>query len=60
MPTWLVRMPLLRGELQVIMPELQPDGLALSLVWPRRKQWLPKVDALLNVLSELEIAGPLS
>jgi len=60
MPTWLVRMPLLRRELQVIMPELQPDGLALSLVWPRRKQWLPKVDALLNVLSQLEIAGPLS
>lgn len=60
MPTWLVRAPLLRGELKVIMPELQPDGLALSLVWPRRKQWLPKVDALLNVLSQLDITAPLN
>lgn len=58
-PTWLIREPLRRGELVVILPELQPDGLPLSLVWPRRKQLLPKVDALLNVLSELAIAQPL-
>lgn len=55
MPTWLIREPLARGELQVILPDMQPDGLALTLVWPRRKQLLPKVDALLSVLGELAI-----
>ncbi|WP_318358153.1 LysR family transcriptional regulator [Enterobacter sp.] len=58
MPTWLIHEPLQRGELRVILPQLQPDGLALSLVWPRRKQLLPKVDALLAVLSQLVIARP--
>ncbi|AVR05796.1 LysR family transcriptional regulator [Pluralibacter gergoviae] len=55
MPSWLVRRALARGELEVILPEQQPDGLPLTLVWPRRKQLLPKVDALLAALGELEI-----
>ncbi|WP_437615837.1 LysR family transcriptional regulator [Erwinia sp. V71] len=55
MPTWLIREQLSRGELQVILPQWQPEGLPLTLVWPRRKQLLPKVDALLNALSGLEI-----
>ncbi|MXP55400.1 MULTISPECIES: LysR family transcriptional regulator [unclassified Pantoea] len=55
MPSWLVREPLARGELEIILPEQQPDGLALTLIWPRRKQLLPKVDALLAALAELEI-----
>ncbi|KGT86894.1 LysR family transcriptional regulator [Enterobacter cancerogenus] len=55
MPSWLVREPLARGELEIILPEQQPDGLALSLIWPRRKQLLPKVDALLTALEELQI-----
>lgn len=58
MPTWLIHEPVQRGELTVILPQLQPDGLTLSLVWPRRKQLLPKVDALLNVLGALSIAQP--
>lgn len=57
MPTWLIRDALARGELEVILPQIQPDGLALTLVWPRRKQLLPKVDALLSALSELDIGG---
>jgi DNA-binding transcriptional LysR family regulator len=57
-PTWLIRKYLAAGELEIVLPELQPDGLPLTLVWPRRKQLLPKVDALLNALSALEIAGP--
>lgn len=57
MPTWLIRKQLKQGELEILLPQLQPDGLALSLIWPRRKQLLPKVDALLAVLSELNIAG---
>lgn len=55
MPSWLVRKPLARGELEIILPEQQPDGLALTLIWPRRKQLLPKVDALLAALEGLEI-----
>lgn len=55
MPTWLIRDALARGELERVLPHIQPDGLALTLVWPRRKQLLPKVDALLCALSELDI-----
>ena len=55
MPSWLVREPLARGELEIILPEQQPDGLALTLIWPRRKQLLPKVDALLTALEALQI-----
>lgn len=55
MPSWLVREQLASGELEIILPEQQPDGLPLTLVWPRRKQLLPKVDALLEALGELQI-----
>ena len=57
MPTWLIRDALARGELEIILPHIQPDGLALTLVWPHRKQLLPKVDALLCALSGLDIGG---
>ena len=57
MPTWLIRDALARGELERVLPHMQPDGLALTLVWPRRKQLLPKVDALLCALSELDIGA---
>ncbi|WP_039057307.1 LysR family transcriptional regulator [Enterobacter sp. Bisph1] len=60
MPTWLVHRQIARGELQLILPHCQPPGLALTLVWPRRKQLLPKVDALLTALSALEISPPLA
>lgn len=55
MPSWLICEPLARGELEIILPMHQPDGLMLTLVWPRRKQLLPKVDALLDALSQLQI-----
>ncbi|NUL38282.1 LysR family transcriptional regulator [Kosakonia sacchari] len=60
MPTWLVHEHVQRGKLQVIMSQCQPHGLALTLVWPRRKQLLPKVDALLMALGALEISPPLA
>lgn len=60
MPTWLIHEPLARGELEIVLPELQPAGLALTLVWPRRKQRLPKVDALLRVLGNLDISQPMT
>ena len=55
MPSWLIAGPLQRGELEIILPQQQPDGFALSLIWPRRKQLLPKVDALLTALEQLPI-----
>ncbi|MCE0491157.1 LysR family transcriptional regulator [Pantoea sp. Mb-10] len=55
MPSWLVQDALARGELEIILPQQQPDGLPLTLIWPRRKQLLPKVDALLTALSALTI-----
>lgn len=58
MPTWLIHEQLRRGELEIVLPELQPAGLALTLLWPRRKQLLPKVNALLTVLGELDIVEP--
>ncbi|WHQ73169.1 LysR family transcriptional regulator [Pantoea sp. Lij88] len=55
MPSWLIQRAVAAGELEIILPHLQPDGLTLSVVWPRRKQFLPKVDALLSALSALAI-----
>lgn len=55
MPTWLIRDALACGDLERVLPHMQPDGLALTLVWPRRKQLLPKVNAMLCALSELDI-----
>lgn len=53
--SWLAQGALARGELEIVLPQQQPDGLALSLLWPRRKQLLPKVDALLSALAALPI-----
>ncbi len=55
MPSWLTQHAVKQGDLEIILPQLQPEGLTLSVVWPRRKQFLPKVDALLSALTALEI-----
>ncbi|MEN4743172.1 LysR family transcriptional regulator [Pantoea agglomerans] len=55
MPSWLIQHAVKQGDLEIILPQLQPEGLTLSVVWPRRKQFLPKVDALLSALTALEI-----
>jgi DNA-binding transcriptional LysR family regulator len=49
--TWLVRNELQSGELVVVMPELTTEGLPLHLVWQLSRQLLPKVDAMLELLS---------
>ena len=54
-PSWLIQTQLASGQLEVLLPQYQPQGLQLMLVWPRRKQLLPKVDALLMALSDLPI-----
>jgi len=50
--TWLIKDELARGELVEILPDLATVGLPLHLVWPRRKQLTPKVDALLELLTQ--------
>lgn len=48
--TWLVEHHLAAGRLVQFLPEAATDGLPLHLIWPRSRQLLPKVDALLNHL----------
>ncbi|QBR39550.1 LysR family transcriptional regulator [Kerstersia gyiorum] len=49
--TWLVNDEIERGELVSILPNSAADGLPLNLVWPIGRQLLPKVDAMLKLLS---------
>jgi DNA-binding transcriptional LysR family regulator len=49
--TWLAEEALASGRLVQILPEWSLDGLPLRLVWPRSRQLLPKVDALLKHLA---------
>jgi DNA-binding transcriptional LysR family regulator len=49
--TWLIEDELARGDLVEVLPELATAGLPLHLVWPRRRQLSPKVDALLDALT---------
>ncbi|EKG32884.1 LysR family transcriptional regulator [Pseudomonas avellanae] len=49
--TWLIKDQLQRGELVEILPQLATEGLALHLAWPRNRESLPKVQALVERLS---------
>ncbi|MEE5100126.1 LysR substrate-binding domain-containing protein [Pseudomonas alliivorans] len=49
--TWLVQDEVDRGGLVPILPDLSTDGLPLNLVWPIGRQLLPKVDAVLELLT---------
>lgn len=53
--TWLVGDEIERGELVQILPELTTEGLPLNLIWPVGRQLLPKVDAMLELLADLQI-----
>jgi DNA-binding transcriptional LysR family regulator len=50
--TWLIKDELARGDLVEILPELATIGLPLNLVWPRSRQLSPKVNALLEALTD--------
>lgn len=50
--TWMVEAPLRDGHLLRLLPGAEVDGLPLHLVWPRSRQLLPKVDALLRHLAQ--------
>ncbi|MBX8533349.1 LysR family transcriptional regulator [Pseudomonas cichorii] len=49
--TWLIEDQLQRGELVEILPHLSTDGLPLHLAWPRSREALPKVKALIELLA---------
>ncbi|CAN5138007.1 hypothetical protein BH11PSE4_BH11PSE4_40950 [soil metagenome] len=48
--TWLIKDQLRSGELVEVLPDLATAGLPLEIVWPRSRQLLPKVDALIALL----------
>ncbi len=50
--TWLIKDELENGELVEILPALATVGLPLHLVWRRSRQLIPKVNALLELLTD--------
>lgn len=50
--TWLIKDQLQRGELVEILPHLATEGLDLHLAWPRKRESLPKVQQLVELLCE--------
>ena len=51
LPTWLIKQHLADGSLVEVLPHLASEGLAINLVWPKSRQGLPKVSALLDALA---------
>lgn len=49
--TWLIKDELANAKLVEILPQLVIEGLPLSLVWPRSRQLLPKISALVDQLT---------
>ncbi|UPG85495.1 LysR family transcriptional regulator [Luteibacter aegosomatis] len=50
LPTWLIGDHLTDGRLVAILPQHDTEGLPMHVVWPRARQWLPKVSALVDYL----------
>jgi DNA-binding transcriptional LysR family regulator len=48
--TWLVAEELAAGELVEVLPGQATEGLPLHVLWPKSRQLIPKVDALLTLL----------
>ncbi|MFJ7885793.1 LysR substrate-binding domain-containing protein [Pseudomonas sp. NPDC096917] len=51
LPTWLIKQQLAEGTLVEVLPHLASEGLAINLVWPKSREALPKVRALLDALA---------
>lgn len=49
-PTWLVNQQLESGALIEVLPHLATDGLPMNVVWLKKRETLPRVRALLDVL----------
>lgn len=55
--TWLARDKLADGRLVRVLDGVEVEGFPLHLLWPKNKQLLPKIDALLQALaSELTLS----
>ncbi|WP_050577243.1 LysR family transcriptional regulator [Pseudomonas cremoricolorata] len=50
-PTWLVRQHLESGALVEVLPQLALEGLAMNVLWLKKRESLARVDALLQVLT---------
>lgn len=48
--TWLTEDELRKGDIVEILPNLSTNGLALNLIWPKSRQLVPKVNALVTFL----------
>ncbi|MGU7773974.1 LysR family transcriptional regulator [Burkholderia sp. MR1-5-21] len=48
--TWMIRDALRSGELVDVLPAFATTGLPVSLIWPRHRERLPKVGAMLDFL----------
>lgn len=51
LPSWLVQRQLDEGTLVEVLPQLATDGMTISLAWQKSRETLPKVAALLDVLT---------
>ena len=51
LPTWLIHTQLREGALVEVLPHLASEGLAINLVWPKNREGLPKVRAMLEALA---------
>lgn len=51
LPSWLVQRQLDEGTLVQVLPQLATDGMAINLAWQKSREKLPKVAALLEVLT---------
>ncbi len=52
LPTWLVARQLEDGSLVEVLPHLATEGLPINLAWLKSRQTLPKVRALLKILTD--------
>jgi DNA-binding transcriptional LysR family regulator len=50
LPTWLVKQHLDSGKLIEVLPQQATDGFPMNLVWLKKREALPKVNALLERL----------
>ncbi|PBJ24840.1 HTH-type transcriptional regulator DmlR [Pseudomonas ogarae] len=51
LPSWLVQRQLDEGTLVEVLPQWATDGMAINLAWQKNRETLPKVAALLDVLT---------
>ena len=51
LPTWLIKRQLEEGTLVEVLPDRATDGQAINVVWPKGRERLAKVSALLEALA---------